>query len=278
MSHGWVQTTAKRVLSPRWWRVVPVGAAAIGLVAACTSSPPTGQPLPPTPAMKTLAIWTMDETAGPTMHDTVKPNQNGRMGRGVTPGAGVFQFPGWAANVDATGRLQGSISDTDGEVVVRDRTHVLEPTNDLFGVSGTIRSRLTAAGQLPIGAPGTSFNVIQKARSNNQGGFWKVEIGGSGRTRGRLICTIGDGVRVVVVASPNPVADGGWHRFACWLGRGLLVAQVDAQGSTADASLLTTIDPVARFSGGVVLGKKPGSTDPGDAFSGWLGEVSISGG
>jgi hypothetical protein len=257
--------------------LLPLGATVMmsALSIACAAVPPSGTPIPQLPTLRPVAVWMMDEVGGTRMHDLVPPAQNGVLSPGVRPEGGVFEFPGWIANVDSTGHLVGVVSATDGEVVVRDRAHVLEPTHDAFAVSGTIRSRLTAAGQLPLGAPGASFNVIQKARANNRGGFWKVEIGVSGPNRGRLICTIGDGVQVAAVASPNWVGDGAWHAFSCWLGRGVLVAQVDAQGAGVNASQLSTVDPVSRFSGEVVLGKKPGSTDPGDSFAGWLGEVRV---
>ena len=266
-------------------RALAVGAGAllIGFVTACgppSGKPPIGPPVtvPPKPAVAPLAVWAMDETTGPVMHDSVAPFQNGRMGSGVLPGAGVFDFPGWMANVDANGVLFGAVSETAGEVSVPDRTHLLEPRNGAFSVTGTIRSRLTAAGQLPVGAPGTSFNVVQKARANNQGGFWKVEIGGSGPHRGRLICTLGDGASVVAVASPVLVGDGGWHTFSCWLGRGAFVAQVDGHAQAVAASQIITVNPVDRFSGEVAVGKKPGSTDPGDSFSGWIGEIRVDAG
>jgi hypothetical protein len=35
------------------------------------------------------------------------------------------------------------------------------------------------------------------------------------------------------------------------------------------------VDPSWRFSTVVTLGKKPGSTDPGDSFAGWLRDVSV---
>jgi hypothetical protein len=279
---GTMATATRRTVRIRTL-ALGAGALLMGFVSAC--GPPSGKPpiappatVPPKPPVAPLAVWSMDERVGPVMHDAVAPFQNGRMGSGVVPEAGVFEFPGWVANVDANGVLFGTVSDTAGQVSVPDRTHVLEPRNGAFSVTGTIRSRLTAAGQLPSGAPGTSFNVVQKARANNQGGFWKVEIGASGPHRGELICTLGDGLQVVAVASPVLVGDGAWHTFSCWLGRGAFVAQVDGYAQAVPASQISTVDPVDRFSGQVAVGKKPGSTDPGDAFSGWIGEIRVDAG
>ena len=49
-------------------------------------------------------------------------------------------------------------------------------------------------------------------------------------------------------------------------------------GVTVDASILGSVTPVERFSTSMVIGKKPGSTDPSDSFSGWIDEINISAG
>jgi hypothetical protein len=50
---------------------------------------------------------------------------------------------------------------------------------------------------------------------------------------------------------------------------------VDGQQAVA-ASSIDTVHPVGKFSTAVVIGKKPGSTNPWDSFSGWLGELHIA--
>jgi hypothetical protein len=268
----------------RYESTLLLGALLAFSAAACVAPPPnppkppptTAVPPPPAPVFVEQALWAMDESGGNTMHDSVLPAQNGTLGSEVIPGGGVYEFPGWVNNVDGNGGLAGTVSPDGGQVTVPDSNHKLEPVNGVFSVSGTIRARLTAAGQLPVNGPGSSFNVVQKARANNLGGFWKVELNSSGaERRGKLLCTVGDGTGEVVVVSAVRVDDGAWHSFRCWLAQNKLVAEVDGQQAVA-ASSIDTVHPVGKFSTAVVIGKKPGSTNPWDSFSGWLGELHIA--
>jgi laminin G domain protein len=197
----------------------------------------------------------------------------------VTLNGANFEFPGWKNNVDATGHITGTISDANGKVTVSDTNHNLEPINGALSVEGTIRLRLTSAGTLPVSAgQGTSFNLVQKARASNTQGFWKVEIRGNGRGMGHPHCTIGDGRVVVVAESTVRVDNGAWHTFACRLNKGVLAMTVDGVTVTTDARSLGPVNPIERFSTEVVIGKKPGSTDPFDSFSGWVDQLNISAG
>jgi hypothetical protein len=259
-------------------RSVAVGVAAVGLaVTAC--APPVGPkpppPVPPQPTLTATAAWPMTETTGPMM-DSVAPGQNGSVTAGVIRDGTTYYFPGWSKNVDANGNLFGSVPANTGQVVVNDPRHVLEPKNGKFKIWGVLQSQLAANGQLPTGVPGQNFNVIQKARSVDAGGFWKVEIGSNGNRRGKLMCTLGDGNTTVTAIAPPPLfANGTPHTFACWLNENTLVAELDGQAATADTSQVNNVDPSGRFSTVVTFGKKPGSTDPRDAFAGWLHKVSI---
>jgi hypothetical protein len=264
-------------------RTLLLGAVLAFSTAACVAPPPPPRPKPPppvppppAPTFVQQAVWPMDETGGNTMHDIVAPAQNGTLGPQVVPGGGAYFFPGWVNNVNPSGGLTGTVSPDGSEVTVPDPNHKLEPRNGVFSVSGTIRARLTSTGQLPINGPGTSFNVVQKARANNLGGFWKVELNSSGaERRGKLLCTVGDGTGAVAVVSAVRIDDGNWHSFRCWLAQNKLVAEVDGHQSVA-ASSIDTVHPVGKFSTSVVIGKKPGSPDPWDSFSGWLGELRIA--
>ena len=145
-------------------------------------------------------------------------------------------------------------------------------------VNGKIRTRLAPTGQLPVGTVGSAYNVIQKARASNLGGFWKMEIRGNGNGTGRVRCTLGDGRLVLVVESTNRVDDGNWHSFGCNLSLGAFTVVVDGVATSIDATSLGGVHPVEQFSQSVMIGKKPGSTDPSDSFSGWLDDVSIAAG
>jgi hypothetical protein len=220
----------------------------------------------------------MNETSGRVMNDSVRPFNNGVIGPGVRIGGGVYEFPGWVNNVDAAGNFVGQISPTDSLVSVADTGHLLEPKNGAFSVEGVLQARLTGAGTLPVGARGVAYNIVQKARASNLGGFWKVELRGNGVGIGRLVCTLGDGRNVVSVQSSVRMDNGARHSFACRLNKGIFAAVVDNVSANADASILGTVNPVERFSTSVSIGKKPGSTDPSDSFSGWIDHLSISAG
>jgi hypothetical protein len=259
--------------------VLAAGLAATACVPPAQNGPPPPNQVPPPPAPTFIeqAAWAMDETGGNTMHDSIAGAQDGTIGSEIILGGGVYEFPGWVNNQDGAGGLTGVVSETGGEIVVPDPTHKLEPQNGVFSVSGTIRARLTSTGALPNGGPGSAFNVVQKAHAPNTGGYWKVEVNGSGLQRkGKLLCTIGDGQGQVISASSVRVDDGNWHTFKCWLAQNKLVAEVDGQQAAVDASSIDTVHPVGKFSTEVVIGKKPGSTDPYDSFSGWLGELHIA--
>jgi hypothetical protein len=264
--------------------VLAAGLAATACVPPAQNQPPPNQvPPPPLPTFVEQAAWAMDETGGNTMHDSIAGAQDGTIGSeiifvaGNPPDRGAYEFPGWVNNQDGTGGLTGTVSETGGKIVVPDPNHKLEPKNGIFSVSGTIRTRLTSVGTLPNGGPGSSFNVVQKAHAPNTGGYWKVEVNASGLQRkGKLLCTVGDGQGEIISPSSVRIDDGNWHTFRCWLAQSKLVAEVDGQQATVDASSINTVDPVGKFSNEVVIGKKPGSTDPYDSFSGWLGELHIA--
>ena len=256
--------------------------AAIGLaVAAC--GPPAPPPVvigpPPAPPAAVQAKWSMNETTGRVMRDSVKPPHDGAIGPSVAIGSGVYDFPGWSGVVDGNGNFTGApIAAADSVVSVPDAGHQLEPLNAAFSVDGTIRTRLAATGALPNAAQGTGYNVVQKARASNLGGFWKVEIRGFGNGLGHLLCTLGDGRNVVTAESATRLDDGNWHTFGCRLNGHVWSAVVDGTGANVDATILGSVTPVERFSTAVTIGKKPGSTDPSDSFSGWLDELNISAG
>jgi hypothetical protein len=276
----------RRVLSHK---VLLIGAAlAAGVaVTACVppkkgGPPPTTQvPPPPLPKFVERAAWLMNEAGGSTMADSVAPPQNGVIGSDIKPTGSVYEFPGWVNSLGPDGvhiSPTATVSETGGKIVVADPNHLLEPKNGIFSVSGVIRARLTATGVLPDNdVPGTSFNVVQKAHQPNPGGYWKVEVNASGnQKRGKLLCTVGDGVHEVSAASTVRLDDGAWHNFRCWLAQNKLVSEVDGHQSAVDASSVNTVNPVGKYSNEVVIGKKPGSTDPDDSFSGWLGELHIA--
>jgi hypothetical protein len=279
---------APKMPRPLSHKIFLIGAALAAGVAVTACVPPkknpppaTTVPPPPPPSFVQRAAWLMNEPSGSTMSDSVAPAQNGTIGSDIKLNGVYYDFPGWMNSIgpDGVHILPGAtVSETGGKIVVPDPGHQLEPKNGIFSVSGTIRTRLTATGVLPDNdIPGTSFNVVQKAHQPNPGGYWKVEVNASGNLkRGKLLCTVGDGVNEVSAASTVRIDDGAWHSFSCWLAQNKLVSQVDGRQSAVDASSVNTVNPVGKYSNEVVIGKKPGSTDPDDSFSGWIGELHIA--
>jgi hypothetical protein len=219
--------------------------------------------------------WPMDESSGTVMHDTSSSGLDGSIGSAVTIGGGTYQLPGWTGNVDATGHLKGKVSAGAGAVAVPDRSDVLDPRTGSFTVSLRLRSALLASGHLPT-ASGASYNVVQKARADDAGGFWKLELGGSGAALGKLRWVISDGSHSVVVTGKGRVDDGAWHTVVAERRGDQSVLTVDGMSATASAKAVGDIHPKGKYSGTMTVGKKPGSTDPKDAFAGWLDELVTS--
>jgi hypothetical protein len=215
----------------------------------------------------------MDERAGATvMADVSGSGLDGTIGAGVAVGDGTYRFPGWSGNVDAAGRLTGQVSTTGGAVSVPDPWRALEPGRGPFAVSVRLRSALTSQGRLPS-APAASFNVVQKGRADQAGGFWKLELSADGSSTGRLRWVISDGARSAVATSAVRVDDGQWHTVVAERRGDHAVLTVDGASVVVLAGGVGDVAP-----GGVpvTVGKKPGSTDPRDAFAGWLDDLAVT--
>jgi hypothetical protein len=230
-------------------------------------------------AATVVATWPMTESGGTVMYDSVAPAQNGTIGPlvslTVTEG---YDFPGWRNNLTSGGRLQGTIPAGGSLVSVPDPNAVFDPKPG-FAISLGLRARLTSQGTLPTRATNgaaPSYNVVQKGRNNASGGFWKLEIAGSGNAIGKLRCVAGDGQSSKVAVSAARVDDGTWHTVGCELSGGKLTAIVDGTRTSVAASSLGAIHPGGKWGTSLSIGKKPGSTDPADAFSGWLRNLTFS--
>jgi hypothetical protein len=261
-----------RIRRPRYRGLAAAAALAAGTVLAGSG---------PAAATGALADWAMDETTGSVMHDSAPPtSEQGSIGSLVTLTGHGFEYPGWRDSVDSSGRLKGSVSAGGGVVQVADPNGKFDPGPGLSLVVD-LQARLTTQGRLPTKAnkgADPSYNVMQKGRANSPGGFWKLELAGSGSQLGKIRCVVGDGRRSAVAVSARRVDDGGWHTIRCELAGGKLTATVDGAPSTVSASSLGAIHPSGQWGTSVWIGKKPGSTDPADAFAGWLrnAEISIS--
>jgi hypothetical protein len=214
----------------------------------------------------------MDERPGATvMADVSGSGMDGAIGGGVAVGNGTYQFPGWTGNVDGAGRLTGQVAAASGAVSVPDPWGALEPGRGSFVISLRMRSALTAAGRLPS-APAASFNIVQKGRADQAGGFWKLELSGDGSSIGRLRWVISDGSRSAVVTSAVRVDDGQWHTVVAERRGDRAVLTVDGVSAAVSSR---AVGDVAPGGAPVTVGKKPGSTDPRDAFAGWLDDLAV---
>ena len=224
--------------------------------------------------------WLMDEPDGSTiMRDTSGSNHlDGTIGSAVElsgdPAQG-YLFPGWTGNVDDSGNLTGQVPKTAGAVSVLDPADVLDPRTGGISVSTYLQATRTASGRLPT-VSGASYNIVQKARADDPGGFWKLELAGSGAALGKLRWVLSDGLYKVVVTSKKRVDDGQWHRVIAERRGTQTVLTVDGASASKSAGLVGDIHPTGKWSGAMTVGKKPGSTNPKDAFAGRLRELVIS--
>lgn len=218
----------------------------------------------------------MDEPGGSVMHDLSGSGLDGAIGSAVVAGGGAYRFPGWSQNVDSSGRLAGMVQADAGAVEVVDPSDLLDRGTGSFAVALRLRSDLTAQGRLPA-ASGASYNIVQKGRADDPGGFWKLELAGSGSGSGRLRWVLSDGQRSAVVMSAARVDDGQWHSVTAERRAGQSVLTVDGRTSTASAAQVGGINPTGSYSAAMTVGKKPGSVDPRDAFAGWLDALTIQG-
>ena len=218
--------------------------------------------------------WPMDEASGAIMREATGSGLDGWIGAAVSVGGGAFGFPGWTQNLDAAGRLVGTVSPDAGAVTVPDPDDRLDPATGTFAVSLRVRSALTTRGRLPVSGR-ASYNIVQKGRADDPGGFWKVELEGSGPTSGRLRWVLSDGRQTVVVTSRQRVDDGAWHAVTAERRAGQSVLTVDGISAIASTARLGAIEPRGPYSAAMTLGKKPGSADPGDAFAGWLDALTV---
>jgi hypothetical protein len=219
--------------------------------------------------------WKMDESSGNVMLDSSPSGLDGSIGSAVTVGGGMYEFPGWTGSVDGTGHLKGKVPAEAGAVKVPDPADILDPRTASFTITLQIRAALLANGRLPT-ASGASYNIVQKARSDDPGGFWKLELGGSGAALGKLRWVLSDGAHSVVVIGKRRIDDGAWHTVIAERRGTQSVLTVDGAAASASARSIGDIHPKGRYSATMTVGKKPGSTDPKDAFAGWLKELVAS--
>lgn len=115
---------------------------------------------------QTVASWNMNERSGRVMHDQIA-NHDGRLGRLVDPGGGVYRFPG----VPRPRVYRPSV------IVKVPESNNLDPGGGNFAV--TVRMFTNR------GHP----NIVQKGQANQTGGYWKVEQAPGGWMR----CAFRDG-------------------------------------------------------------------------------------
>jgi hypothetical protein len=250
-------------------RLLVVGATSMALATLATTSASA--------AGTVVGSWPMNESSGSVMADTSGSHLDGAIGSAVRLGGGDqgYLFPGWTGNVDGSGQLSGKVPAAAGAVSVPDAADVLDPRTGDISVSIVLQATLTASGRLPT-ASGASYNIVQKARANDPGGFWKLELAGSGSTIGKLRWVLSDGADKVVLTSKPRVDDGAWHTVVAERRGNQMVLTVDGTSVSKSAATVGDIHPTGSWSATTTVGKKPGSTDPKDAFAGRLRQLVVS--
>ncbi len=232
----------------------------------------------------TVGSWQMNEPSGSTqMLDSVVPGHQSLPFIGVVTNGSTYTFPGWTNNIDATGRLVGVLADPAiGEIRVPDPSGSLSPGGGSFSVALRLQPTLTS-GALPIPGDGSlaipSYNILQRGRATDAGGFYKLELIGYGTKLGKVHCGMkAPGFNSLDVYSAR-IIDGNAHTIECSLDRLARVLKITTDGvvsGTKSFSSYGTILPRDQYGTYLTVGKKPGSTDPGDAFAGSIDYVTIN--
>ena len=103
-----------------------------------------------------------------------------------------------------------------------------------------------------------------------------MELAGSGSSLGKLRWVLSDGSHKVVVTSKQRVDDGAWHTVVAERRGAQSVVTVDGVAATVSAASVGDIHPTGKYNDTMTVGKKPGSTDPKDAFAGRLRALVIT--
>ncbi len=232
----------------------------------------------------TIGAWEMNEpTGGSQMFNDVLFGQHSLPFIGATTDGSKYTFPGWAANVDATGRLTGVLANSSiGEIRVPDAAGWLSPGAGSFGIKLSLRPALVNGG-LPLPGTGSlaapSYNILQRGRATDAGGFYKLELVGIGTKIGKVHCGMkAPGYSSLDVYSA-PILDGKPHTIECTLDRLARVLRITTDGFVSGTKSFKTygvILPRDAYGTYLTVGKKPGSIDPGDAFAGEIDYVTIS--
>ena len=232
----------------------------------------------------TIGAWSMNESAGTVqMFDSVVPGHHSQIFSGVVADGSKYTFAGWTGNVDATGRLSGVLANPSlGEIRVPDAAGILSPGGGSFSVGLSLRPTLLN-GSLPLPGDGSlawpTYNILQRGRATDAGGFYKLELVGVGSKLGRVHCGMkAPGYSSLDVYSA-PIIDGNPHTIECTLDRMTRVLKITTDGYVSGTKSFKTygvIAPRDTYGTYLTVGKKPGSSDPGDAFAGDIDYVTIS--
>ena len=237
-----------------------------------------------------VARWEFDESPGSTrVLDSSAARREAVLGSNVGVDHGALVFPGWASHVDPEGRLVRALADeAEGRsrvVLVADPRNILSPEDRWFRVELVIRVQTLAGVGLPrpgVSPPGIgldfehpSYNIIQRGRTGEPGGLWKMELIGHGNDEGRIGCGFEDdsGNKAYVIAQER-VDDAAPHTVSCMRTSNKVGAEVDGNQLASDAQL-GRIQPRGEFGDSVTIGGKPGSLDPSDYFAGSIEHVVI---
>jgi hypothetical protein len=142
-------------------------------------------------AWSTLALYRMDETAGPTMFDSSPNELDGTIGGDVVLNGQYFRYP----------RVRHLTYRPDHPSVVD--SPLLNPYASSFRVSWRFRVS-------PLARPVYAPNFLQKGQGWPDGGMFKVM-----NHKGQVGCLFRDGSRQAAVSTSASYNDGEWHVATC---------------------------------------------------------------
>lgn len=198
-------------------------------------------------------------------------NWNGSIVSDLDGGSSVF-FPGWT-------QLSGNEVDTTASsLALPANDSPNAPAGSSLSFGATINpldpSALVKQGVMKSG---DTLNIIQKGLAGKQRNQWKLSV----NVAGKYICSFtGPDMVGGTVSEHRAVsvkyAFGTTHRVTCSLENKVVTLRVfNMSGSLIETK--TAVGPLEVInSSDITIGKKPGSTYPGDTFAGTLDSIFVS--
>ena len=197
-------------------------------------------------------------------------NWSGSLVSGLDGSENAVYFPGWTQLINGN-----QVDATASSLSVADDAKFNASTGSSFTMSAYVNaldpSALVNSGVM---VSHDTLNIMQKGLSGGKRQQWKLSV----NVKGQFICAFrgpnASGSLMAARATSNRYAFGVTRHVTCGLGGGVITLSVDTAGqvdtykATGPVSVSNTSD--------ITVGKKPGSTYPGDTFAGTLDDIVIT--